>query len=148
MSSPDELSEEIRDALEELCDQGSESLDEGDPEEAIMFFQRALALLPPPAEEWEPYGWLQAAIGDAWYILGNITEAEAFFRTAHDFAGPDEVSSFVLLRCGQCARRLGSLDAAAGYLRAAYTLDGDAVFADDPDDLAFLNQAAPTAQTG
>lgn len=140
MTNPDELSEEIRDALDELCDQGSEALDEEDPEEALMFFQQALALLPEPAEEWGPYGWLQAAMGDAWYALNNIEQAYAMFRAAYDFAGPDEASSFVLLRLGQCARRLGETEKALAYLRAAHAIDGDDAFAEAPDCLAFLRQ--------
>ncbi len=139
----DTLSEDIQDLLEELCDQGNEAMDEGEFREAIAFFEQALAILPAPAEEWEPYGWLQAALGDAQYGMHNFTGALEYFRRAHAFAGPDEVSPFVLLRMGQCCRRLGDAKNAAEYLLRAYRLEGEDIFADAAEDFAFLKETAP-----
>ncbi len=141
--SPDTLSEDIQDALEELCDQGNEAMDEGEFREAVIFFNQALAILPAPAEEWEPYGWLQAALGDAHYAMGDLAAALAYFQKAHEFAGPDEVGPFVLLRLGQCLRRLGDEENAAEYLSRAYRLEGKDLFEDAPDDLDFLKKHLP-----
>lgn len=145
--SPTELSEDIQDALEEICDQGNEAMDEGDPKEALIFFTRALELLPKPAEEWEAWGWLQAAIGDARYAMNEFTKALDHFHNAYTFAGPEEVNPFVLLRLGQCYRRTGDEKNAAEYLLRAYMLEGEGIFDDEPDDFAFLQNAVPLDKT-
>jgi tetratricopeptide (TPR) repeat protein len=142
MTGPDTLSEDVQDALEECCDQGNEALDEGEFREAVAFFEQALKMLPSPAEEWEPYGWLQGALGDAYYGMRDFGRALDYFHTAHMFAGPDEVPPFVLLRLGQCHRRLGDAKNAAECLLRAYLLEGEDIF-EDKDDFAFLKEAVP-----
>ncbi|SBW11114.1 Tetratricopeptide repeat protein [uncultured delta proteobacterium] len=141
--STDTLSEDIQDALEELCDQGNEAMDEGEFREAITFFEKALEILPAPADEWEPYGWLQAALGDAYYGMQDYNGALEYFHKAYTFAGPDEVNPFVLLRLGQSYRRLGDAKNALDYLLRAYMLEGEDIFANDDDDFAFLKETAP-----
>lgn len=143
MTDPDTLSEDIQEALEELCDQGNEAMDEGEFQEAIGFFEQALVILPAPAEEWEPYGWLQAAIGDAYFGMEDCPTALDYFQKAYTFAGPDDVNPFVLLRLGQCCRRTGDDTNAAEYLLRAYMLDGEDIFRDEEDDFAFLKSAVP-----
>lgn len=142
-SPPDELSEDIQDALEEICEQGNEAMDEGNPAEAAVFFQQALAILPKPAKEWEAYGWLQAALGDARFAMGDFERSLSHLRTAYAFAGPEEVNPFVLLRLGQCHRRLGDEKNAAEYMLRAYMLEGEDIFEEDAEDFAFLKEAVP-----
>ena len=141
--SPDTLSEDVQEALEELCDQGNEAMDEGEFQEAVAFFEQALAILPAPAEEWEPYGWLQAALGDACYGMYEYDRALDYFHKAYTFAGPEEVNPFVLLRLGQCYRRLGNAGNAKEYLLRAYMLEGEDIFADEAEDFAFLKESVP-----
>ncbi len=74
--------------------------------------------------------------------MRDFAAALEYFQRANDFAGPDEVTSFVLLRLGQCCRRLGDAKNAAAYLRRAYLLDGEDIFENDPEDLAFLKKTA------
>ena len=143
MTDQDILSEEIQDSLEELCDQGNEAMDEGEFREAIGFFEQALRILPEPAEEWEPYGWLQAALGDAYYGMEHYSLAMDYFHRAYTFAGPDDVSPFVLLRLGQCYRRAGDTVNATEYLLRAYMLAGEDIFTDEEQDFAFLKSAVP-----
>lgn len=143
MSDSDVLSEDIQDALEELCDQGNEAMDEGDPEEALIFFQRAVDLLPPPAEEWEPWGWLQAAIGDAHYAMGKPDKALYFFLKAYTFADPEEATPYLLLRLGQTYRRTGDMEKAREFLLRAYQLEGKDLFNEDQEDYAFLRENVP-----
>lgn len=138
-----ELPEDIREALDEMCEQGTEALDEHDPEEALLFFRQAARLLPEPAEKWEAYGWLCAAQGDAHYALGDFASALDEFHKAHRLAEPGESLPFVLLRLGQCYRRLHDTKNAAEYLLRAYMLAGEDLFAEDQDDLAFLQDAVP-----
>lgn len=145
MTDPDTLSEDIQDALEELCDQGNEAMDEGEFAEAVVFFEQAIAVLPPPAEEWEPWGWLQAALGDAYYGLADYARALEYFRKAYVFAGPEEVTPFVLLRLGQCCRRLADEKNATEYLLRAYMLEGEDIFDNEAADFAFLKKTARLA---
>ncbi|MCC8193964.1 MAG: tetratricopeptide repeat protein [Deltaproteobacteria bacterium] len=142
MTDPDTLSEDIQDALEELCDQGNEAMDEGEFPEAVSFFEQALEILPAPAEEWEPYGWLQAALGDAYFGMRDYGTALDYFQKAYAFAGPEDVNPFVLLRLGQCSRHLGDARNATEYLLRAYMLEGEAIFEEDPEDFAFLKATA------
>lgn len=142
-SPPGELSEDIRDALEEICDQGNEAMDEGNPGEAVVFFQQALDILPKPAEEWEAYGWIQSALGDAHFAMSDFPKSLSYFHTACAFAGPEESNPFVLLRLGQCYRRLGDEKNAAEYLLRAYMLEGEDIFEEELDDLAFLKKSVP-----
>ena len=141
---PQELPEDIQDALEEICDQGNEAMDEGNPEEALVFFRQALEILPPPAEDWEVYGWIQAAMGDAKFALHAYNEALEHFDRAAAYAGEDE-NPFVLMRIGQCYRRLKDEANAAEYLQRAFAIDGEDIFDEDPDDLAFLKRVNPVA---
>lgn len=145
MTDPDTLSEDIQDALEELCDQGNEAMDEGEFKEAVAFFEQALAVLPQPAEEWEPWGWLQAALGDAYYSMKDYAPALGYFQKAYTFAGPEEVNPFVLLRLGQCCRHLGDEKNAAEYMLRAYMLEGEDIFENEADDFAFLKKTTPLA---
>ena len=138
MTQPDELSEDIQDALEEICDQGNEAMDEGNPAEAIVFFQQALELLPKPVEEWEVYGWLQAALGDAYFALRDYEKAREYFHKAYTFAGPEDVNPFVLLRLGQSYKQLHDEKNATEYLLRAYMLEGEDIFEEDREDFAFL----------
>ncbi len=143
MTDPDTLSEDIQDTLEELCDQGNEAMDEGDFKEAVAFFEQALAVLPAPAKEWEPWGWLQGALGDAYYGMKDYARAMEYFQKAYGFAGPEDVTPFVLLRLGQCCRRLGDDKNAAAYLHSAYMLEGEGIFDGDAEDFAFLKKSVP-----
>ncbi|MDL2209370.1 tetratricopeptide repeat protein [Desulfovibrio sp. OttesenSCG-928-O18] len=142
-TAPEELSEDIQDALEEICDQGNEAMDEGNPAEALVFFQQALDILPAPADAWEAYGWIQAALGDAHFTMDEYGKALSCFHTAYTFAGPEEVNPFVLLRLGQCYRRLDDEKNAAEYLLRAYMLEGEDIFEEDAEDFAFLKKTVP-----
>lgn len=140
MSDMQELPEDIQSALEEICDQGNEAMDEGAPEEALLFFRQALAILPEPAEDWDVFGWLQTAIGDALFTARDYAGALEKFETAVKY--PDQAENpFTLMRIGQCRRRLGDEEKALEFLRRAYALDGEYVFDEDPDDLAYLKTA-------
>ena len=140
---PDTLSEDLQDALDEACDQGNEAMDEGEFREAAAFFRQALDLLPQPAEEWEAYGWIMAALGDAHYGMEDHAAALDYFRKAYAFAGPEEVNPFVLLRLGQCSRRLGDEKGAADFLLRAYMLEGEEIFENEEEDFAFLEKTVP-----
>lgn len=143
MSSQDTLSEDLQDILEELCDQGNEAMDEGEFQEALGFFGQALSVLPKPAEAWEAYGWVQAAIGDAYYGLKEYASALDHFHKSYAFAGPDEVNPFVLLRLGQCYLRLNDTEDATEYLLRAYMLEGEDIFEGEEEDYAFLKDSVP-----
>lgn len=143
--SPEELElpEDTREALDEICEQGNEAMDENDPEEALLFFRQAVELLPEPANKWEAYGWLCVAQGDAFYAMDDFESAHEQFREAYDLSTPEDVNSFVLLRLGQCCRRLGNDTDAAEYLHRAYMAAGEDIFEEEADDLAFLQKTVP-----
>lgn len=143
--SPEELElpEDIQEALDEVCDQGNEAMDENDPEEALLFFRQAMELLPEPANKWEAYSWLCAAQGDAFYAMDDFESAHEQFREAYNLTAPEAVNPFVLLRLGQCCRHLGNDTDAAEYLLRAYMTEGEDIFEEEADDLAFLKNTVP-----
>lgn len=143
--SPEELElpEDVQEALDEICEQGNEAMDEDAPEEALLFFRQAVDLLPEPAEKWEAYGWLCAAQGDAHYTMGDFEAALEQFQEAYNLADPEDANPFVLLRLGQCYRRLGNEKNAAEYLLRAYMLEGEDIFEEEDDDFVFLKNAVP-----
>lgn len=143
--SPEELElpEDIQEALDEVCEQGNEAMDEDDPQEALLFFRQAVDLLPEPADKWEAYGWLCTAQGDAHYAMEDFESAFEQFQEAYNLSAPEEVNPFILLRLGQCYRRLGNDKNAAEYLLRAYMLEGEEIFEEDADDFAFLKNTVP-----
>lgn len=142
-----ELPEDIREALDEMCEQGEEAMDEQEPAEALLFFRQSVKLLPPPPRQWAIYGWLCAAQGDAHYAMREFAPAREMFAEALSLAAPEEADPFILLRLGQCCRRLGDEENAAAYLRQAYEMEGEELFADAEDDLAFLQKAGQSPRT-
>ena len=140
MELPDELYERVA----ELSEQGNALMDGDDPAAALRVWSSALALLPPPREQWEAHVWLSASLGDAAFSLGNTAQAFEYFFDAMN--GPDgQVNPFILYRAGQCCEALGNRQQALNLLVRAYALDGEDVFNADEEGgrlLALLRQEA------
>lgn len=138
-SLPDALHKQI----EVLSEQGNQHFDAGRQAAAISAWQAALELLPPPSVQWEAWTWLQTAIGDAYFQLGNFAAARAALLDALNGPGAQE-NPFVHYRLGQASSRLGQEAEAREHLLRAYMLDGEDIFHAEPGGegwLGLLRQA-------
>lgn len=138
-SLPDALHQRI----EVLSEQGNQHFDAGRQAAAISAWQAALELLPPRAVQWEAWTWLQTAIGDAYFQLGNFAAARAALLDALNGPGAQE-NPFVHYRLGQASSRLGQEADAREHLLRAYMLDGEDIFHAEPGGegwLGLLRQA-------
>jgi len=124
-----DLSDHIHWQIRRLCDEGNVLLDRGDAEASLECFTQALRLLPAPAVQWEAYGWIFTAIGDALFSLKRYVEAIQAFCSAA--AGDPTPNPFIQLRLGQSYLEAGQPDAAKKALLSAYSAGGLDVFAGD-----------------
>ena len=121
----------IADKIDKFAESGNALLDDhGDWRGAIAEWQRALALLPQPATQWEAWTWLNASIGDACRLGKALPDARAALFDALN--GPDGNSNpFILLRLGQTLVDLGESEKGVEYLLRAYMLAGNELFEGD-----------------
>ncbi|MEF7614134.1 hypothetical protein V4F39_09465 [Aquincola sp. MAHUQ-54] len=133
-----ELPEAIHAQVERLSEEGSQRFDDGRYAAAIDRWNAALALLPPPAADWEAWTWLQTSIGDAYYQLGNFGAARAALFDALNGPGAAD-NPFVHYRLGQSSTRLGRDDEGREHLLKAYMLDGEDIFQAEPDGARYLD---------
>jgi tetratricopeptide (TPR) repeat protein len=77
------------------------------------------------------------------YSMGNFESALELFQEAYNLSAPEEVNPFILLRLGQCYRRLGNDTNAAEYLLRVYMLEGEDIFEEEEDDFVFLKNTVP-----
>ena len=131
MNQPRELDDALHDRISALSEKGNELSDAGRHSSALECFEQALALLPPPVEDWEAGLWLLVAIGDTHYLSGQTGKALDAFKRAMQC--PDALGNgFIHLRLGQCHFDLGNLPKAGDELARAYMAEGPEIFNDEP----------------
>ncbi|MBO3273617.1 hypothetical protein [Pseudomonas schmalbachii] len=134
---PEELPDNIYERVIDLSVQGNLFLDSGDALSAVNVWCEALALLPSPKDNWEACLWLNASLGEAYRVEGQLEEAKACLLDALNC--PDgHVNPFVLLRLGQTLVDLGDENAGVDYLLRAYMLEGEEIFEEDAQYLQLL----------
>lgn len=125
-----------------LSGRGDDHAERGMAEAAIADFTAALALLPPPAQSWDEFTWLHAAIGDVHCRAQDWVACEAAFQQA--LTGPHGARNpYIQLRLGQCAYETGRIDQAIAAWRVAYDGAGAEIFEEDPHYLEVLLAHAP-----
>jgi tetratricopeptide (TPR) repeat protein len=138
MAEARELDGELYEEIMSLCDRGNAKSDAGNYREALVDFERALALLPEPIEDWEASTWTLVALGDCCFLLGDYAGALAHLERALDC--PDiPGSEFLILRLGQALYETGDKKGARKALRHAHDFGGDHLFeGEDPKYLALV----------
>lgn len=120
---PDDLYREVC----RLSGEGNELVNVGDLIGAIGRFERALALLPTPIEDWTAATWLLTAIGETHFFAEDFESARIALNRA--LLCPDSLDNpLIWLRCGQVYFELGDTRLADDSLASAYMLGGDEVF--------------------
>jgi tetratricopeptide (TPR) repeat protein len=96
-------------------------------EQAYAFYVDALNLVPDPPEEWEATTWILAAVGDLYFLAGNMGRSVTAFEDAVRCPG-GLGNPFIHLRLGECYFELDNLDRAADELTRAYMGGGREIF--------------------
>ncbi len=126
-----EIDEKIYDKITQLTDMGNDVFEE-DLNLAIEYYEKALALVPDPKNDWEASTWIYTAIGDAYFFLEKYEMAINALSNA--MLCPDAISNaFIWLRMGEAYYELSNNEKAREYLMRAYLLDGKDVFEAEDD---------------
>ena len=113
--------------VEDLSECGNTHMQAGLYDAAVVVWQQALRLLPPPQAQWDAALWLHASIGDAFRAKGEIAAALDSFQNAARCAD-GAVNPFVLFSIGACNVDSGHEDVAVDPFLRAYMLEGEGIF--------------------
>lgn len=127
-----ELPEDLYAEIASLSEEGNGFIESEHYDEAILKFEEALNLVPNPQSDWEASTWLNASIGDCYFMKNNFKKSLNFFLDAYN--GPDGVGNpFINLRIGESYFELEVSDKAREFLLRAYMLEGDDIFEEEDD---------------
>lgn len=140
--TPRALAPDLHQQIMALAAQGDTLAAEARYEDAIKVYDRALALVPEPKNDWEASTWLLAAIGDAAFLGGWFGTARKALD--HAMTCPGAVGNpFLHLRREEVALEQDDESVAADELMRAYMAEGREIFAqEDAKYLAFLSTRA------
>ncbi|MCP2067939.1 tetratricopeptide repeat protein [Pseudomonas laurylsulfatiphila] len=142
MSENGELSPDLHAEIKKLCGDGDLLAESGHFEDAVAQYNKALALIPFPKNDWEAATWILAAIADACFLSGLTTSAYEALQYAMTCPGGIG-NPFLHLRLGQVLLDDGQGDRAADELMRAYMGAGLEIFAaEDARYLIFLKTRA------
>ena len=91
------LSTEVADEILKLSESGNEYIDEDDFDSAIGAWEEALALIPEPQNEYIQSVWLNASIGDAYFLQDDFKKHCASLKLRK--ATPEKMYMAILLSC-------------------------------------------------
>lgn len=129
-----ELPAEVLDRINELSEAGNDAIDEDDFDAAVSAWEEALELVPAPQEYYVESVFLNASIGDAYFLQDNFDTALAYFLAAKSNVAENAFfSPFLMLRLGQCYLELEDEAEAKAFLLRAYTLDAKDIFEDEDE---------------
>lgn len=146
--SEKELSQDVLDQIAELSESGNEYMDEDDFDAAVSMWEEALELIPDPQNTYAESVWLNASIGDAWFLQDDFESALTYFMIAKSNIAENAYQNpFIMLRLGQCFLETGDTDQAKEFLLRAYMLDAESVFEGEDDKyLSFLKTYVDLSQ--
>jgi tetratricopeptide (TPR) repeat protein len=125
-----ELTDERVAQVTELCERGDDAVERGALDEALGFYDQALALVPAPIYQWRIATWILTAVGDACFLKKDYARARRALHRALRCPGGSD-NPFVHLRLGQIELELGSPNAARDELHRAYRKAGQSIFGDE-----------------
>ncbi len=139
---------EIYEEIENLCEIGEQFLGGAKYQQALEHYRAALKLVPEPVEEHDATLWIQAAIGDCYFLMGQYRESANASLISLSFPKALE-NPFIHLRLGQSFFEIGETEKAADSLARAYLLEGAQIFKDeDPKYFEFLKTRIRPPENG
>ncbi len=127
-----ELSENLYAKIIALSEEADEMFESGLIEKSIELNVKALSLVPVPKEEWEATTWLATAIGDGFYELGGLENANTYYELSYKSPGGIE-NPYVNFCLGQINYDFRRFDKSQEFFMRAYMLGGYEVFeGEDP----------------
>ena len=143
-----ELDDETYNRITDLCDEGSDLVDDDKYDEAIEKYEQALALIPEPITDWEASTWVLTGLADAYFYKGDYANARQTLIDAMHC--PDAIGNpYIHLRLGQSQYEVGNMDRARDELVRAYMGAGEDIFDDeDPKYLALVKESIKPEEGG
>lgn len=112
-----ELSDTVKAAIEDLCNQGYQLYDQQDFEAALRVFYQAWVKLPKPQSQFPQSAWVLSSIGDCYFKIENYKQALEALNSALHCPGGQQ--AFIQTRLGQCYYETGEQELAAQHFQSA-----------------------------
>jgi len=127
------MDDQILDKIDQLSEDGNAFCDQGNYQEAIRIWNEALNLIPQPRHLHAESLWLEASIGDAFFLQGDFQNALQHFENAkRNIIENAYENPFIMLRLGQCYLESADTEAAQEYLLRAYMMEEKEIFEEEP----------------
>lgn len=135
------MDDQTLDRIDQLSEEGNAYCDEENYDQAIRVWSEALALIPKPQHVHVESLWLEASIGDAYFLQDDFENALPHFENAKNNIIENAYENpFIMLRLGQCYLESINTEAAQEYLLRAYMMEGKDIFEDEsPKYFTFLS---------
>lgn len=134
------MDDQTLDKIDQLSEEGNSYCDEENFREAIRVWTEALNLIPSPQNVHAESLWLEASIGDAYFLEDDFENALTHFENAKSNIIENAYENpFIMLRLGQCYLETANTESAQEYLLRAYMMEGKEIFEEEsPDYFNFL----------
>jgi tetratricopeptide (TPR) repeat protein len=130
MSKNLSLNDKIASAIDKLCEQGDNFMENDQLDLALAKYKEALLLIPEPITDWEASTWVLTAIGETYFFQEDYDNALSTLQNAMHC--PDAIGNpLIHLRLGQVQFELGNEKKAQDELVRAYMGGGEEVFEDE-----------------
>lgn len=126
------MDDKILDRIDQLSEEGNAYCDEEKYSEAIRVWSEALLLIPQPQHVHAESLWLEASIGDAYFLEDDFENALTHFENAkRNIIENAYENPFIMLRLGQCFLEAQNHESAQEYLLRAYMMEGKEIFEEE-----------------
>ncbi|MDF2516959.1 MAG: hypothetical protein K0R59_2255 [Sphingobacterium sp.] len=134
------MDDQTLDKIDQLSEEGNAYCDEENFPEAIRVWTEALNLVPAPQNVHSESLWLEASIGDAYFLQDDFENALLHFENAKGNIIENAYENpFIMLRLGQCYLETANTESAQEYLLRAYMMEGKEIFEEEsPNYFNFL----------
>lgn len=134
-----DLPDDVHAEVTRLFQEGANYEDLNAPDAAVECHTKALELLPTPRTQWEAATLLYTALADALGALDRWADAYEALQLALQSPG-GRGNGYVWLRLGDAHKAEGRDPQALEAYTSAYMLEGDELFEDSPEELAWLQR--------